>query len=47
MRVTSFSKARSEQASASTLNQLIEIGKRRGYRFPEFWAKQVMKGRKK
>lgn len=48
LRITAAKKiARQEQGKASTMEQLIEIGKRRGYKNPAFWAKNVMKGRKK
>jgi len=39
--------ARQVQGRAQSLEQLIAIGKERGYKNPAFWAKQVMKGRKK
>ena len=48
LRITAVKKeARKEQGKAGTFDQLVEIGRRRGYKSPEFWAKQVMKGRKK
>lgn len=39
--------ARREQGSAQTLESLIEIGKQRGYRNPQFWARKVYEGRKR
>lgn len=37
--------ARQQQGRAATLDELIEVGKSRGYRFPVQWAKKVFKGR--
>ena len=39
--------ARLEQGRAQTLDDLTRIGKLRGYKRPEFWAKAVMMGRLK
>lgn len=36
---------RREQASAKTLQDLVELGRRRGYRNPEVWARKVHGGR--
>lgn len=36
---------RTERARAGTLADLIELGKRRGYKNPRFWAEQVLRGR--
>jgi len=36
-----------EQGSAQSLEQLMAIGKARGYRSPKFWAYKVLQGRKK
>ena len=33
-----------EESQAVTLNDLIELGKQRGYKSPEYWAKNKMKG---
>lgn len=38
--------ARQEQGKAQSLEDLIAIGKSRGYKNPVFWAKKVMSGRK-
>lgn len=38
---------RVEQATASSLNELIEIGKQRGYKKPHYWAKQVFMNRQR
>jgi superfamily II DNA or RNA helicase len=38
-------KARTEQGLARTLDDLIAIGKSRGYKNPEFWAAKVASGR--
>ena len=34
-----------EQGSAQTIEQLIELGKARGYKNPTFWAKHVLRAR--
>jgi superfamily II DNA or RNA helicase len=39
-------KARQEVGMAKSLDQLIAIGKQRGYKNPSFWAKKVLEGRK-
>ena len=36
-----------ERKSAFTIDQLILIGKQRGYKNPYYWAKQILKGRNK
>jgi superfamily II DNA or RNA helicase len=38
---------KSEQGRAKTLEELIAIGKKRGFRYPEMWARHVLKGREK
>lgn len=38
---------RKAQGQAQTLEQLIEIGKQRGYASPHYWAKRVFEGRKR
>jgi superfamily II DNA or RNA helicase len=38
---------RQKQGRAATLEELIEIGKSKGYRFPVQWAKKVMAGRRR
>lgn len=40
-------KARAEQGRAESFEDLIKIGKQRGYKNPAFWAAQVMRGRKR
>jgi len=40
-------KARQEQGRAGSFEELIAIGKARGYKNPAFWAAQVMRGRKR
>lgn len=35
-------KRRHEQGSASSFEDLVKLGRKRGYRRPEFWAKRVM-----
>lgn len=39
--------ARVEQGRANTFEDLIRLGKQRGYKNPAFWAAQVMRGRKR
>lgn len=39
--------ARREQGTARTLEQLIEIGRARGYANPGYWAKRVFEGRRR
>lgn len=38
-------KSRQEQGRAQTYEELIRLGKARGYKNPAFWAAQVMRGR--
>lgn len=40
-------KSRIEQGRAATFEELIQLGKQRGYKNPAFWAAQVMRGRKR
>lgn len=40
-------KARQEQGRAGSFEELVSIGKARGYKNPAFWAAQVMRGRRK
>ena len=40
-------KSRVEQGRAATFEELIRLGKQRGYKNPAFWAAQVMRGRKR
>lgn len=39
-------KARAEQGRAQTFEELVALGRARGYKNPAFWAAQVMRGRK-
>lgn len=39
--------ARVEQGRAQTFEELIRLGRSRGYKNPAFWAAQVMRGRRK
>lgn len=39
--------ARVEQGRATTFEDLIKLGRSRGYKNPAFWAAQVMRGRRK
>lgn len=39
--------ARIEQGRANTFEELVRLGKQRGYKNPAFWAAQVMRGRKR
>ena len=39
--------ARVEQGRANTFEELIKLGRQRGYKNPAFWAAQVMRGRKR
>ena len=39
--------ARVEQGRAETFEELIKLGRSRGYKNPAFWAAQVMRGRRK
>ena len=40
-------KSRIEQGRASSFEELIKLGKQRGYKNPAFWASQVLRGRKR
>jgi superfamily II DNA or RNA helicase len=40
-------KSRIEQGRANTFEELVKLGKQRGYRNPAYWAAQVMRGRKR
>ena len=40
-------KSRIEQGRANTFDELVRLGKQRGYKNPAFWAAQVMRGRKR
>jgi superfamily II DNA or RNA helicase len=40
-------KSRIEQGRAASFEELIKLGKQRGYKNPAFWAAQVMRGRKR
>ena len=40
-------KKRIEQGSAKTMLQLVELGKKRGYKYPEKWAENVYNSRQK
>lgn len=40
-------KARQEQGRAQTFEELVAIGKAKGYKNPAYWATQVMRGRKR
>jgi hypothetical protein len=39
--------ARREQGRAKTFEELLAIGKAKGYKNPAFWAAQVMRGRRR
>jgi hypothetical protein len=39
--------ARREQGKAKTFEELLAIGRAKGYKNPAFWAAQVMRGRKR
>ena len=39
--------ARKEQGQARTFEELLAIGKTKGYRNPAYWAQQVMRGRRR
>lgn len=48
VRVAEAKKAsRIEQGRAATFEELVRLGKQRGYKNPAFWAAQVMRGRRK
>ena len=40
-------RARMEQGRAQTFEELVAIGKRKGYKNPSFWASQVLRGRRR
>ena len=40
-------KSRIEQGRANTFEELVQLGKQRGYKNPAFWAAQVMRGRRR
>lgn len=40
-------KARLEQGRAQSFEELVAIGKKKGYKNPSYWAAQVMRGRKR
>jgi len=40
-------RARAEQGRADSFEELVKIGKQRGYKNPAFWAAQVMRGRRR
>lgn len=40
-------KSRVEQGRAATFEELVKLGKQRGYKNPAFWAAQVLRGRKR
>lgn len=40
-------KSRIEQGRAQSFEELVRLGKQRGYKNPAFWAAQVMRGRKR
>ena len=40
-------KARAEQGRAQTFEELVAIGKAKGYKNPAYWAAQVMRGRRR
>lgn len=40
-------KSRIEQGRANTFEELVQLGKKRGYKNPAFWAAQIMRGRKR
>lgn len=47
-RVAEIKKAsRIEQGRAQSFEELVKLGKKRGYKNPAFWAANVMRGRKK
>jgi hypothetical protein len=39
--------ARVEQGRAQTFEELVKLGRQRGYKNPAFWAAKVLRGRKK
>ena len=40
-------KSRIEQGRANSFEELVKLGKQRGYKNPAFWATQVLRGRKR
>ena len=40
-------KSRIEQGRATTFEELVKLGRQRGYKNPAFWATQIMRGRKR
>ena len=40
-------KARAEQGRAQTFEELVALGKAKGYKNPAYWASQVMRGRRR
>ena len=40
-------KSRQEQGRAQSFEELVKLGRQRGYKNPAFWASQVMRGRRK
>lgn len=40
-------KSRIEQGRANTFEELVRLGKQRGYKNPAYWAAQVMRGRRR
>lgn len=40
-------KSRQEQGRAASFEELIQLGKQRGYRNPAFWAAQILRGRRR
>ena len=40
-------KSRAEQGRATTFEELVALGRKRGYKNPAFWAGQVMRGRRR
>lgn len=40
-------KSRIEQGRANSFEELVRLGRQRGYKNPAFWAAQVMRGRKR
>ena len=40
-------KARMEQGKAQTFEELLAMGRAKGYKNPAFWAQQVMRGRRR
>jgi flagellar biosynthesis/type III secretory pathway protein FliH len=39
-------KSRIEQGRANTFEELVRLGKQRGYKNPAYWAAQVLRGRR-